>query len=494
MPAPKPAAGTTPSRADPRPLRQGAPGAERGEAWDARAEVRRVSREDAAEFAALEAAWVDELASVGTLQIVLTRRVAVVASRLARADRLAAGTGLGPRRRTERGLGPIPQPVRRRPPAANRPSCSPSAGGTTPVWVSSRSSTPMRSELLRRCCATAVPPSPSSGGGCAPSRHSRPSRRYRWTPLQPGRRSPHVFRRSNRAPHRSCPRTARGRLCPAEAAARDAAPNRANPRRARRLVGHAMAAPPTQAGAPSAPRTRLPRLRRAPNRTNPKRAEREHADKRQPEYVLGQRKAPGGRCTPVLPWLPNEPEKAAAFGLCHAMAVPPTPAGAPGAPRTRLPRLRRVPNRTNPSAARSRGQLRAARTPPHPAARCTSPPRPAAERTRQRSAAAVGARPDQRRPGHSIPLPCRAARRQRNDLLTGPSKAHRGFRGSHGPAKEMANQGEGTINSLATLGPVRIRSGTAPPRAPKDSMRRRGLALTPPPGAPTSPRSRGRET
>jgi hypothetical protein len=52
---------------------------------------------------------------VGTLQTVLARRVVVAAWRLARADRLAAGTGLGPRRRTERGWGPIPQPVRRRP-------------------------------------------------------------------------------------------------------------------------------------------------------------------------------------------------------------------------------------------------------------------------------------------------------------------------------------------------------------------------------------------
>jgi hypothetical protein len=71
--------------------------------------------EDAAEFADLEAALVEELAPVGTLQIVLARRGAVAAWRLARADRFAAGTGLGPRRRTERGWGPVPQPVWRRP-------------------------------------------------------------------------------------------------------------------------------------------------------------------------------------------------------------------------------------------------------------------------------------------------------------------------------------------------------------------------------------------
>jgi hypothetical protein len=44
--------------------------------------------EDAAEFAALEATLVEELAPVGALQTVLARRVAVAAWRLARADRI----------------------------------------------------------------------------------------------------------------------------------------------------------------------------------------------------------------------------------------------------------------------------------------------------------------------------------------------------------------------------------------------------------------------
>jgi hypothetical protein len=44
--------------------------------------------EDAAEFEALEAALVEELAPVGALQTVLARRVAVAAWRLARADRI----------------------------------------------------------------------------------------------------------------------------------------------------------------------------------------------------------------------------------------------------------------------------------------------------------------------------------------------------------------------------------------------------------------------
>jgi hypothetical protein len=46
--------------------------------------------EDAAEFAGLEAAMVAELAPVGALQVVLARRIAVAAWRLARADRMEA--------------------------------------------------------------------------------------------------------------------------------------------------------------------------------------------------------------------------------------------------------------------------------------------------------------------------------------------------------------------------------------------------------------------
>jgi hypothetical protein len=44
--------------------------------------------EDVSEFAELEAGLIEELAPVGTLQMVLARRVAVAAWRLARADRL----------------------------------------------------------------------------------------------------------------------------------------------------------------------------------------------------------------------------------------------------------------------------------------------------------------------------------------------------------------------------------------------------------------------
>jgi hypothetical protein len=49
-----------------------------------------LAHEDAAEFTALEAAMLDELAPAGALQTVLARRVAIAAWRLARADRLEA--------------------------------------------------------------------------------------------------------------------------------------------------------------------------------------------------------------------------------------------------------------------------------------------------------------------------------------------------------------------------------------------------------------------
>ena len=61
--------------------------------------------EDGAEFADLEAALLEELAPVGALQSMLARGVAVAAWRLARADRLAAETGVGPRSPTRRPTG-----------------------------------------------------------------------------------------------------------------------------------------------------------------------------------------------------------------------------------------------------------------------------------------------------------------------------------------------------------------------------------------------------
>jgi hypothetical protein len=60
--------------------------------------------EDAAEFAELEAALVEELAPVGALQTVLARRVAVAAWRLARADRIEAEL-FEERRSAQGGLG-----------------------------------------------------------------------------------------------------------------------------------------------------------------------------------------------------------------------------------------------------------------------------------------------------------------------------------------------------------------------------------------------------
>ena len=59
--------------------------------------------EDGAEFVELEAALVEELARVGALQIVLARRVAVAAWRLARADRTPNETELFEERRAASG-------------------------------------------------------------------------------------------------------------------------------------------------------------------------------------------------------------------------------------------------------------------------------------------------------------------------------------------------------------------------------------------------------
>ena len=81
-----------------------------------------LSYEDAAEFAAHEAALLAELAPLGALQTILARRVAVAAWRLARADRLAAGTGLGPRSPPRR---PTGRPVRRAPHRGRRARARP---------------------------------------------------------------------------------------------------------------------------------------------------------------------------------------------------------------------------------------------------------------------------------------------------------------------------------------------------------------------------------
>ena len=78
-----------------------------------------VGGEDPREFAALEAALLEELAPEGALQSVLAGRIARAAWRLERAERLAAGTGLGPC-----------SPTRR----PRRPSCSsamPTASATS---------------------------------------------------------------------------------------------------------------------------------------------------------------------------------------------------------------------------------------------------------------------------------------------------------------------------------------------------------------------------
>jgi hypothetical protein len=114
--------------------------------------------ENAGEFAGLEAALVEELAPVGTLQLMLARRVAVAAWRLARADRIEADLF------AERSWG-APTPT---------PALPSSATATAPA--ASRRLAEVSTDLVvgaLRPTATAARRWPSSG---APSRRSRPSR------------------------------------------------------------------------------------------------------------------------------------------------------------------------------------------------------------------------------------------------------------------------------------------------------------------------------
>ena len=128
--------------------------------------------EDAAEYAGLEAALVEELAPVGTLQTVLARRVAVAAWRLARADRIEAEL-FEERRSADGGLGLAV--IRDGNGARSFEMVREGGGGSA--------------------TATAARRWPSSGARSARSRRSRPSRRWRPTlaralaahPLRPRR-------------------------------------------------------------------------------------------------------------------------------------------------------------------------------------------------------------------------------------------------------------------------------------------------------------------
>jgi hypothetical protein len=138
--------------------------------------------ENAAEFAALEASLIEELAPVGALPTVLARRVAVAGWGLARADRLAAETGLGPvpprggqqaELFQERGYG----------------NASPGlhlirdGNGTHSFETRWREPAPTLVVDALRPTAIAAPRWPSSGARAAPSRRSRPSRRSKPMPL-----------------------------------------------------------------------------------------------------------------------------------------------------------------------------------------------------------------------------------------------------------------------------------------------------------------------
>jgi hypothetical protein len=189
-----------------------------------------VDGESAQEFEALEAALLSELAPEGALQSALAARIARATWRLERAERLVAGTGLGPRSPTRRPRGRVVRALR-----AGRPES--------------------------RCC-----PDPRwQWRGCvrhpaALSRHDARRTVARAAPLQgaPGRAGGAPRARCN--PHAACPpratgntnRTRRPRKSPRNRPHADDPPSRGHRRRVRAARGAASARPNTN-------RTRGPR-------------------------------------------------------------------------------------------------------------------------------------------------------------------------------------------------------------------------------------------
>ena len=223
MPVPQPAAGAAPSRAGRRrPV---------GKARSAQNALRHGMRalqyvvlpeEDAVQYQTLEAALLDELAPEGALQLVLARRVAVAAWRLARADRMEVEL-FEERRWEDAGVG----------------------------MALIRDGNGTRS--FETLCATAAPPWPSSGG------------RSRRSALQAGQAS--VLDQAagadlaGAARHPAC-RAAPVRARPPRLAARRAP--RRSPRTERTRAPHGL--PCCRSASPALPCTSP---RRRPRRTNP---------------------------------------------------------------------------------------------------------------------------------------------------------------------------------------------------------------------------------
>jgi hypothetical protein len=131
---------------------------------------------DLAAFDALEAALTAELAPQGALQAVLVRRIVAATWRLEWAERLAAGTGLGPRFPRGRAVR-AEQPGYHQLRSGHDPRLQRAPG---PGW--GKGPQPLSgpgAARSTRCCAIAAARSPSSGAPCAPSRPSRPGPRPR---------------------------------------------------------------------------------------------------------------------------------------------------------------------------------------------------------------------------------------------------------------------------------------------------------------------------
>ena len=132
--------------------------------------------EDAAEFAGLEAALVEELAPVGALQTGLARRVAVAAWRLARADRIEAE--LFEERRRERRARARADPRRQRRGSFER-CCAIAARRIAEFWRALRTLKALQADRAhnrRRDRARAARWRPDSARGAATARPVRTER------------------------------------------------------------------------------------------------------------------------------------------------------------------------------------------------------------------------------------------------------------------------------------------------------------------------------
>jgi hypothetical protein len=236
--------------------------------------------EDGTEFAALEAALVEELAPVGALQTELARRGAVAAWRLARADQIEVEL-FEERRTTSGGLGLALLGRRVRPRRV----------------VGEWGPTPFR---------PATGPQPRSGGQGTAMARARSRRLAGASTDLGGRRAPsNRYRGAAMAEFSRALRTLKALQAEQALKAEEAL-----------LVEQAAA---------TGPALRVPLVRTAPrlaDRAQPNEPERALPRR---EYVLSEPPAPGALHAPAAPWRPNEPEGGAVRHAASMTASPRNP-------------------------------------------------------------------------------------------------------------------------------------------------------------------------